>query len=116
MRLIKENGLNILKADENKLLKVIGDDYKPQIKDEEGNISIDMNSVCWYAAPSSTSGYKSANWWGAGNENKKQENLLKKLPYISAGLNTTVKNRYLLPIATSTIADSRNMIQKSYGF
>ena len=38
MRLIKENGLNILKADENKLLKVIGDDYKPQIKDEEGNI------------------------------------------------------------------------------
>ena len=38
MRLIKENGLNILKADENKLLKVIGDDYKPQIKDEVGNI------------------------------------------------------------------------------
>ena len=38
MILIKENGLNILKADENKLLKVIGDDYKPQIKDEEGNI------------------------------------------------------------------------------
>ena len=38
MRFIKENGLNILKADENKLLKVIGDDYKPQIKDEEGNI------------------------------------------------------------------------------
>lgn len=38
MRLIKENGLNILKADDNKLLKVIGDDYKPQIKDEEGNI------------------------------------------------------------------------------
>ena len=75
-----------------------------------------MNSVCWYVAPSSTSGYKSANWWGAGNENKKQENLLKKLPYISAGLNTTVKNRYLLPIATSTIADSRNMIQNSYGF
>ena len=90
--------------------------YYKEIKDEEGNISIDMNSVCWYAAPSSTSGYKSANWWGAGNENKKQENLLKKLPYISAGLNTTVKNRYLLPIATSTIADSRNMIQNSYGF
>ena len=37
MRLIKENGLNILKADDNKLLKVIGDDYNPQIKDEEGN-------------------------------------------------------------------------------
>ena len=90
--------------------------YYKEIKDEEGNISIDMNSVCWYAAPSSTSGYKSANWWGAGNEKKKQENLLKKLPYISAGLNTTVKNRYLLPIATSTIADSRNMIQNSYGF
>ena len=38
MRLIKENGLNILKADENKLLKVIGDDYKPKSKYEEGNI------------------------------------------------------------------------------
>ena len=90
--------------------------YYKEIKDADGNISIDMNSVCWYAAPANPSGYKTANWWGAGNENKKQENLLKKLPYISAGLNTTVKNRYLLPIATSTIADSRNMIQNSYGF
>ena len=90
--------------------------YYKEIKDKDGNISIDMSSVCWYAVPTSTSGYKSTAWWGAANENKKKDNLEKKLPYISAGLNTTVKNRYLLPIATSTIADSRNMLHNSYGF
>ena len=51
-----------------------------------------------------------------GTAANSQTATLTTTPYISAGLNTTVKNRYLLPIATSTIADSRNMIQNSYGF
>jgi len=38
------------------------------------------------------------------------------LEYISAGLNTPVKNRYFMPIATGTIADSQGKIANSYGF
>ena len=90
--------------------------YYKEIKDAQGNISIDMNSVCWYAVPTDKTGYQNVSWWGKATEDKKQDNLLKKLPYISAGLNTTVKNRYLLPIATSTISDNRGAFQNSYGF
>ena len=77
---------------------------------------IDMNSVCWYEAPENTAGYESVTWWGAEVTDKDQKNLKGKLPYISSYLNTTVKNRYLFPIATSSIADSQGKLSNSYGY
>lgn len=87
----------------------------------EGEVKIDMSSVCWYEEPSGSSsdltaaGYVSKGWWGRENEVKKGTNIA-NLPYISAGLNTTVKNRYLMPIYQLTIADSKGKLSNSYGF
>lgn len=80
------------------------------------DVKIDMNSVCWYEAPENTAGYESVTWWGAEVTDKDQKNLKGKLPYISSYLNTTVKNRYLFPIATSSIADSQGKLSNSYGY
>lgn len=77
---------------------------------------IDMNSVCWYEVPENTAGYESVTWWGAEVTDKDQKNLKGKLPFISSYLNTTVKNRYLFPIATSSIADSQGKLSNSYGY
>lgn len=82
------------------------------------DVKIDMKSVCWYAAPENTEGYESVTWWGdeASAKNTTKSNLNGKLPYISSYLNTTVKNRYLMPIATSSIADSQGKLSNSYGY
>lgn len=80
------------------------------------DVKIDMSSVCWYETPENTTGYESVTWWGAEATDKDQKNLVGKLPYISSYLNTTVKNRYLLPIATSSIADSQGKLSNSYGY
>ena len=80
------------------------------------DVKIDMNSVCWYEAPENTTGYESVTWWGAEATDKDQKNLVGRLPFISSYLNTTVKNRYLLPIATSSIADSQGKLSNSYGY
>jgi starch-binding outer membrane protein, SusD/RagB family len=77
---------------------------------------IDMNSVCWYEVPENTAGYENVTWWGAEVTDKDQKNLKGKLPFISSYLNTTVKNRYLFPIATSSIADSQGKLSNSYGY
>ncbi len=104
-------------------------DYKAQISEYPAklyyktiktatDVKIDMNSVCWYAEPENTTGYESVTWWGdeASEKNTQKSNLVGKLPYISSYLNTTVKNRYLLPIATSSIADSQGKLSNSYGY
>ena len=80
------------------------------------DVKIDMNSVCWYEAPENTTGYEIGTWWGAEATDKDQKNLVGRLPFISSYLNTTVKNRYLLPIATSSIADSQGKLSNSYGY
>lgn len=85
----------------------------------EGNeVKIDMSSVCWYAEPEDKTGYTSVSWWGTAKDDmtNPDKNPMLALDYISAGLNTTVKNRYLMPIATSTIADSQGKIANSYGY
>lgn len=90
--------------------------------DAEGNISIDMKSICWkiedVPSEADQKDYKSTNWWGYELKlaDDKQDNINLILPKLSAGLNTTVKNRYLMPIPSSTIADFGHLIENSYGY
>lgn len=74
------------------------------------------SSLNLYEVPENTAGYENVTWWGAEVTDKDQKNLKGKLPFISSYLNTTVKNRYLLPIATSSIADSQGKLSNSYGY
>ena len=81
---------------------------------------IDMSSVQWYAEPEDveTGGWESVTFWGDEDVNKsdKQKNINTYLPFISAGLNSTVKNRYLLPIGSTTISESNGSLHNSYGY
>lgn len=78
---------------------------------------IDMNSINWYEKPSSTSGFESKDFWGKElNDSKGQKQLTINLPSISSGLNKEVKNRYLLPIASTTISTSNGNLYNSYGY
>ena len=56
-------------------------------------------------------------FWGdeAKESNTKKTNVA-NLEFISGGLNEKVKNRYLLPIYSSTINESEGSLQNSYGF
>ena len=45
-----------------------------------------------------------------------EKNLKVNLPSISGGLNKAVKNRYLLPIASTTISTSNGKLYNSYGY
>lgn len=89
--------------------------YYKTYQDADG-VKIDMSSVCWYEEPANTDGYTSVTFWGAELTDSKQQNLKSFLPYISGGLNATVKNRYLLPIYSTTISDAAGTLQNSYGF
>ncbi len=86
---------------------------------ENGLVKIDMSSVRWYdrEAPADASDYKYVTFWGdEGKESNVKKSNVANLPYISGGLNATVKNRYLLPIYSTTINESEGSLQNSYGF
>lgn len=92
---------------------------------KEGNEEkIDMSSVCWYEEPDEDikanyqkNGYSKVAWWGTpSTDTNPGKNPIVALDYISGGLNSTVKNRYLMPISTSTIADAQGKIANSYGY
>lgn len=92
--------------------------YKDAAKTE-----IDMNSVTWYGIPE---GKTEADYDGnvtsfgaASLTSGKDKFVDTALPLISDGLigdDVQVKNRYLLPIGNSTIADSNGTLQNSYGW
>ena len=86
---------------------------------ENGLVKIDMKSVRWYdtEAPENAADYKYVTFWGdeAKESNTKKTNVA-NLEFISGGLNEKVKNRYLLPIYSSTINESEGSLQNSYGF
>ena len=86
---------------------------------ENGLVKIDMKSVRWYdtEAPENVADYKYVTFWGdeAKESNTKKTNVA-NLEFISGGLNEKVKNRYLLPIYSSTINESEGSLQNSYGF
>ena len=77
-----------------------------------------MGSVDWYAIYSKgPEGYESADFWGKeASDTKGQEQYTKNWPSISSGLNAVVKNRYLLPIASTTISTSNGSLSNSYGY
>lgn len=100
------------------------DDYRTQLSEYpekvyfkyNSDFSIDMSSVEWYEIPSDTEGYENKSFWGAEATAETKTQLETNLPSISSGLNKVVKNRYLLPIALTTISTSNGALQNSYGY
>ena len=78
--------------------------------------TIDMSSICWYEEPASTTGYESETFFGNELITSTKTQLETNLPSISAGLNAVVINRYLLPIASTTISASNGTLKNSYGY
>lgn len=75
---------------------------------------IDMSSLIF---GDKVSGYENKGFFGAEtSDTKGQKNLTTNLPSISAGLNSVVKNRYLLPIGSTTISTSQGRLHNSYGY
>ncbi len=92
--------------------------YKDAAKTE-----IDPSSVTWYGIPE---GKTEADYQGSTDSFGKasltsgsDKNVNTSLPLISDGLvgdDVAVKNRYLLPLGNSTIADSNGTLKNSYGW
>lgn len=75
---------------------------------------IDMSSLVFGAKMGGE--YENKGFFGAETTDKTQKNLKVNLPTISSGLNKSVKNRYLLPIASTTISTSNGNLHNSYGY
>lgn len=109
--------------------------YFNYIKDTNGNPTnrIDFSSITWYtdASASAASYDASAKSFGNGSITSETDTQVRKnLPSISCGLVGTatvngttityeepaVKNRYLIPIASTTISASNGMLHNSYGY
>ena len=69
---------------------------------------IDMTSLVFGAKVGGE--YENKSFFGAETSDKEQKNLKVNLPSISGGLNKAVKNRYLLPIASTTISTSNGKL------
>jgi hypothetical protein len=95
---------------------------KLYFKYKDDGCTIDMSTVQWYATAAeqktfkSADGWKNKAFWGAEATDSSQKNLKEYLPKISAGLNSTVKNRYVMPFASTTISASNGALSNSYGF
>lgn len=82
---------------------------------DESKTVIDMASVTWYETPDAAAQKTyagSTSWFGTYNATQVETNL----PTISSGLNSEVKNRHLVPIASTTISASNGRLHNSYGF
>ena len=95
---------------------------KLYFKYKEDGGTIDMSTVQWYATAEeqeelkNDETYSNKAFWGAELTDATQKNLLDYLPTIHGGLNASVKNRYLMPIASTTISASNGTLHNSYGF
>lgn len=82
--------------------------------------AIDLSSVTWFENLTSDEAKargldQNATFWGT--EVKKPDvNTKDLLPNISSWLNSTVKNRYLMPISSTTISNSNGKLHNSYGY
>lgn len=91
--------------------------YYKMTTDAKGNSIIDMSSVCWRSEPGNTTEYKSIEFWGQNKDDESKNKILTdNFPYVSAGLNATVKYRHLFPLGNTSISDSKGTIKNSYGF
>ena len=90
---------------------------------DDAKTQIDMSSVTWYGIPEGkvAADYDDSvsSFGGAKIGTGSDKQVDTALPLISDGLvgeSVTVKNRYLLPLGNSTIADSNGTLQNSYGW
>lgn len=90
---------------------------------DNAKTKIDMSSITWYGIPSDKSEDDYAGKVDGFGKAKvgtgKDKNVDTNLPTISSGLvgdGVTVKNRYLLPIASTTISASNDYLHNSYGY
>lgn len=90
---------------------------------DDAKTKIDMASITWYGIPSDKSEDDYAGKVDGFGKAKvgtgKDKNVDTNLPTISSGLvgdGVTVKNRYLLPIASTTISASKDYLHNSYGY
>ena len=89
---------------------------------DDAKTVIDVNSITWYGLPDgkTAADYQDSKaFFGAERTDSSQKNLKVNLPSISSGLvgdNVEVKNRYLLPIASTTISASNGTLYNSYGY
>lgn len=90
---------------------------------DENKTKIDMTSVTWYGLPigATEADYDgNASSFGSSDPEKSDDKqIYTNLPSISSGLvgdNVPVKNRYIMPIASTTISASNGMLHNSYGF
>lgn len=89
---------------------------------DEAMTEIDLNSVTWKGLPvgKTADDYQgNKGFWGAERTDSKRTQIDTNLPSISSGLigdDVPVKNRYLMPIASTTISASNGTLSNSYGF
>ena len=89
----------------------------------EAKTKIDMKSITWYGIPdgkAATDYAGNVSSFGSSDPSKTDDKqVYTNLPSISSGLvgdNVKVKNRYLMPIGSSTISASNGMLHNSYGY
>ena len=89
----------------------------------EAKTKIDMKSITWYGIPdgkAATDYAGNVSSFGSSNPDTGSDKQVDtNLPSISSGLvgdNVKVKNRYLMPIGSSTISASNGMLHNSYGY
>lgn len=90
---------------------------------DEAQTKLDMSSVTWYGIPDgkSESDYQgSAKSFGNSSVSKTDDTqVYTNLPSISSGLvgdDVPVKNRYIFPIASTTISAANGSLHNSYGY
>lgn len=93
---------------------------------DEAHTKLDMSSVTYYGLPEGKTAedyHASIKSFGASDPSSgKDKNVDTNLPSISSGLVGTdgndvpVKNRYLMPIASTTISASNGVLHNSYGY
>lgn len=88
---------------------------------DEAKTKIDVSSITWYSTPASPDDYAgSADSFGKSSTTKGDDKQVDtNLPTISSGLvgeNVPVKNRYIMPIASTTISASNGKLYNSYGY
>ena len=110
-----------------------GTDYVPGIRNfqkklyfnyaNEAKTKIDMSSITWYGIPAgkTTADYAgNVNSFGSSKlDTGSDKQVDTNLPSISSGLvgnSVAVKNRYLMPIGSSTISASNGMLHNAYGY
>ena len=110
-----------------------GTDYVPGVRNfqkklyfnyaNEAKTKIDMSSITWYGIPAgkTTADYAGnvSSFGSSKLDTGSDKQVDTNLPSISSGLvgtSVAVKNRYLMPIGSSTISASNGMLHNAYGY